>query len=272
MGRANETDVEIDGVIGKALIDGGAMISMMSKDYCHERGYEIQPLEHLVPIEGSRGTNVPYLGYVGVRMHIPGISSFDRDVLMLIGSTTTKYHKRVPIQISSCVIDQVTNCISEEELQSLSQSWKTAYVSTIISKMISVSDPDFNLDHVQGNVVIREEVTILASQITVVKGLTRITGHHKCVHVLVESSPKCTTVFIPWNTSELKPGNSDIKVVVVNKSRRDVKLKPEPEIGTVTATNIVPNIKVSNKAEVTESEIVSSMLDQLGSDVGSARV
>ena len=152
-------------------------------------------------------------------MHIPGINSFDRDVLMLISSTTTKYHKRVPIQVGSHVIDQVTNCISEEELQSLSQSWKTAYVSTIISKTIAISDPDFNLDQVQGNVVIREEVTILALQITVVTGLTTITGHHKHVHVLVESSPKCTTVFILGNTSELKPGNSNIKVVVVNKSR-----------------------------------------------------
>ena len=53
LGRANETDVEIDGVISKALIDSGAMISMMSRDYCHERGYKIQWLEHLVPIEGS---------------------------------------------------------------------------------------------------------------------------------------------------------------------------------------------------------------------------
>ena len=64
----------------------------MDKDYCHERGYEIQLLEHLVPIEGSGG-NVPYLGYAGMRMHIPGINSFDRDVLMLVSSTTTKYHK-----------------------------------------------------------------------------------------------------------------------------------------------------------------------------------
>ena len=98
------------------------MISMMSKDYCHERGYKIQPLEHLVPIEWYWGANVPYLGYVGVRMHIPGINSFNRDVLMLISSTTTKYHKRVPIQVGSLVIDQVTNCISGEELQFLSQS------------------------------------------------------------------------------------------------------------------------------------------------------
>ena len=53
LGTAKETDVEIDGVISKALIDSGAMISMMSKDYCYELGYEIQLTEHLVPIEGS---------------------------------------------------------------------------------------------------------------------------------------------------------------------------------------------------------------------------
>ena len=91
LGRANETDVEIDGIISKALIDSGAMILMMSRDYCYEHGYEIQPLEHLVPIEGSGGANVPYLGYVEVRMCIPGINSFDRDVLMLVSSTTTCY-------------------------------------------------------------------------------------------------------------------------------------------------------------------------------------
>ena len=89
MGRANETDVEIDGIISKALIDGGAMISMMSKNYCYEHGYEIQLLEHLVPTEDSGGASVPYLGYVGVRMCIPGINYFDRDVLILISSTTT---------------------------------------------------------------------------------------------------------------------------------------------------------------------------------------
>ena len=89
MGRANETSVKIDGKISKALIDSGAMILMMSKDYCIEHGYKIQPLEHLVPIEGSGGANVPYLGYVEVRMCILGINSFDRDILMLVSSTTT---------------------------------------------------------------------------------------------------------------------------------------------------------------------------------------
>ena len=49
LGRANETEIEIDGKISKALIDNGAMIPMMSKGYCDEPGYEIQPLDRLVP-------------------------------------------------------------------------------------------------------------------------------------------------------------------------------------------------------------------------------
>ena len=106
---------------------------------------------------------------------------------MLVSSTTTQYHQRVPIQIGSCVIDQVTSHISEKELQSLSQSWKVAYVSVIILKTIPVSDLEFDLDNVRGRVVTYEEVTIPASQRVVVRGLTIITGHCKCVHVLVES-------------------------------------------------------------------------------------
>ena len=226
------------------------MISMMSKDYCYESGYEIQPLEHLVPIEGSGGASIPYLGYVGVRMCIPDINSFDRDVLMFISSTTTQYHQRVPIQVGSHVINQVTSCISEKELQSLSQSWKTAYVSTIISKATSV---------------VNEGVTIPASQTTVVKGLTMITGHHKCIQVLMESSHNCMNVFVLGNTSELKPGNSDIEVVIQNRSDRDLKLKPGTGIGTVIATNIVPTMHVSNDLDVDGQERMSSMLAQVES-------
>ena len=68
-----------------------------------------------------------------------------------------------------------------------------------------------------------------------------ITGHHKCIHVLIELSPKCTNVFILGNTSKLKPGNSDIEVVIQNRSGRDMKLKPGTKVGTVIAANIITN-------------------------------
>ena len=147
----------------------------------------------------------------------------------------------------------------------MSQSWKTAYVSTIILKVISVSDTDFDLDQVKGRVVISEEVIIPASQIRVVKGLTMITGHHKHIHVLMESSNKYMNIFIPGNTSELKAGNSSIEVVIQNGSGRDVKLIPDTEIGTIIAANIILTMQVSNDFGVNKQNRVSSMLAQVES-------
>ena len=164
-------EIEIDGIKSKSLIDSGAMVLMMSKGYCEEHGYEIQPLDHLVPIDGSGG------GYVEFRMHISGIHSFDQDVIMLISHTTTHYHQRVPIQVGSHIIDQVTNCISEDELLSVSQSWKLAYISMIISKSAPISDLEFDLDQVKGKVVTSKKVKIPGLQTAIVKGLTKVTGH-----------------------------------------------------------------------------------------------
>ena len=44
LSRANESEIEIDWIKNKPLINSGAMISMMSKEYCDKHGYEIQPL------------------------------------------------------------------------------------------------------------------------------------------------------------------------------------------------------------------------------------
>ena len=119
-------------------------------------------------------------------MCILGINSFDQDVLMLISHTTTHYHQRIPIQVGSHIIDQVISCISENELQSLSQSWKLAYISMIISKSALVSGPEFDLDQVKGKVVTSEKVQIPTLQTVAVIGLTHVMGHQKCVYVLVE--------------------------------------------------------------------------------------
>ena len=70
-------------------------------------------------------------------------------------------------------------------------------------------------------------------------------------------------VFILGNTSELKPGNSNIEVVIKNRSGKDVKPKPGTEIGTVIAANIIPTTQVSNNFDVTGQERVSSMSAQV---------
>ena len=122
-------------------------------------------------------------------------------------------------------------------------------MSMIISKSALVSDREFNLDQVKGKVVTSEKVKIPALQTVVVKGLTMVTGHQKCVHVLVEPSPKCTSIFVPGDTSELGPGGSGVTVVLRNLSGRDITLEPHTEIGTVTAANTVPSMQVGNELD-----------------------
>ena len=74
-----------------------------------------------------------------------------------------------------------------------------AYVSTFLSKSSQVSDQEFDLDQIKGKVVITKNVIVAAFQTVIVKGLTKVTGHQKQVHVLVEPSPKCKNIFIPAN-------------------------------------------------------------------------
>ena len=127
-----------------------------------------------------------------------------------------------------------------------------AYVSMIISKSALISDLEFDLYQVKGKVVTGEKVKIPTLQTAVVQGLTMVTGNWKSVHVLVEPSPKCTSVFLLGNTPELRPGGSGVTVVLRNLSGRDVILEPCTEIGTVTAINIIPSTQVDNEPKLDE--------------------
>ena len=77
---------------------------------------------------------------------------------MLVSYTITCYHKQVPIQVGSRIIDQVLKDITDEELRSLSQSWKLAYVGTVLSKASQVGNREFDLGQVKGNVVITKSI------------------------------------------------------------------------------------------------------------------
>ena len=127
----------------------------------------------------------------------------------------------------------------------------------IISKSALVSDLEFDLDQVKGKAVTSKKVKIPALQTVVIKGLTKVSGHQKCVQVLVEPSPKCMSVFVPGNTSELIPGGSGVTVVLRNLSGRDITLESCTEAGTVTTANIVPSMQAGS--ELNGNEKVGSI-------------
>ena len=84
----------------------------------------------------------------------------------------------------------------------------------------------------------------------ITEGLTKVMGHQMHVHVLVEPSLKCTSVFVPGNTSELIPGELGVMVVLRNLSGREVTLEPHTEVGIVTAANISPALQTPNEPDM----------------------
>ena len=55
VGRANEEQIVIDGHPVTALLDTGSQITHVSEAFCQAKGIQINPLNHLVEIEGTGG-------------------------------------------------------------------------------------------------------------------------------------------------------------------------------------------------------------------------
>ena len=56
VGRANEEQIVINGHPVTALLDTGSQITHVSEAFCQAKGIQINPLNHLVEIEGTGGT------------------------------------------------------------------------------------------------------------------------------------------------------------------------------------------------------------------------
>ena len=66
----------------------------------------------------------------------------------------------------------------DEQLRSLSQSWKLAYVGTVLSKLSQVGNKEFDLSQVKENVVITKKVTIHAFQTKLFRQSTSAKLYH----------------------------------------------------------------------------------------------
>ena len=162
IGPANETEVNVEGVGMKAVINSGAQISAISKSMAKPLGLPIRKLEALLDIEGSAGSDVPYLGYTALRLNIPEIAKFDHDVLMMV-YPDSKYSHRVPVIIGTLHIDEALDLATNNELASLSRGWKRGIVGhRIIAKQLSLKGPvsEPMIHKIGGNVKLMKVITM----------------------------------------------------------------------------------------------------------------
>ena len=77
----NESTVLVKDQKFRALIDSGSQSSSISLAWVKKLKLDPQQLHSVLQIEGSRGSEGPYLGYVEAFLRVPEVKAFDTDVL-----------------------------------------------------------------------------------------------------------------------------------------------------------------------------------------------
>ena len=118
----NEATIIVEGQRFLALFDSGAQLSMMSESLVQALKLPVHKLNTLIEAEASGGVGIiPYVGYVGARLAIPGIAKMDKDSLFMV-SNDSPYTKRVPLQIGTLHICEALQTATKEELDTLPQA------------------------------------------------------------------------------------------------------------------------------------------------------
>ena len=138
VGHANEVPVVIDGCEVAALIDLGADVSNISSQLCKDLGLKIKPLGQLLELEGTEGAAIPYLRFVEVNLQIPGIRSYNKDVLLL-AIPTTAYAEEVPVMVGSKIIDRALSCMTVGELTHMTATWQQTHFGAVMSGSLQLS-------------------------------------------------------------------------------------------------------------------------------------
>ena len=105
------------------LLDLGAEISSVSFQFCEDLALQIQPLDQLLELEGTRGATIPYLGFVEVNLQIPGIKNYNEDVLLVVIPTKT-YSKTLPVVVGSKIIHRALSLMTKGELAKVTTMWR----------------------------------------------------------------------------------------------------------------------------------------------------
>ena len=98
------------------------MVSQITNSLAKALKLPIKQLQTLIPMEGSGGITVPYLGYVEATLDIPEVKAFHEDCLFLVVNDHN-YGKRVPITIGTLHIDMIIDQATKEELDKISIAW-----------------------------------------------------------------------------------------------------------------------------------------------------
>ena len=242
-------------------MDSGLEENMMTEKFLKMVGLIIRPLADLglkLGIEGSAGTDIPYLGYTEAHLTLPTANNYGSNQLFLVVEQHTSFEEQVPIQVGTNFQDEILAALPPQDLVRLVDEVKRDIVCRVVLQVTQLTvteirkeidkelkkakeEVEWNLESLKGRIKLTKAVTIPAKGKLQVTRVTMAKGYTKRCHVIVEpygenqGKFKVTPVY-----TDLKPGSSKVKVLVINEANKLVQLPAKMVIGVVSAVNVVP--------------------------------
>lgn len=211
-------DVIVQDEQNTALLDTGSMVSTISASLARKLNLEVKTLDDIIQLKGAAGQDIPYVGYVEVRLACDSVFDGSVDVLMLV-VLDTSYHSRVPVLLGTNVLD----FIKDRVLPSCENVWKLAF--SCLSQQQTLSGNKECL----GNVVSTQRITVAPRQKVVVHGQTRVKSVCQSLNICLEDVSSCGLprgLMVSPSVGCIQPGNSytRLPVEIVNISDREVTI------------------------------------------------
>ena len=201
----------MDGHEYPALIDSGTQLTQMSLSLVKTLRLPIHALNTIIKAEPTGGGSVTYLGYVEVKLKVPGIKQMDKDSLFMV-INDSPYTERVPITIGTLHIRQALKLATKGELENLPEAWKVAYFPPIV-KQTTLNEPQLDLKEVRGKVTLTKDITLNPFETLKVSGNTSFRKHSKRVNMIIERPENHEqSIVAPVSTyTVLKPGSMHVQ-------------------------------------------------------------
>ena len=225
VGSRNTAAIYMNGVATTALFDTGAEIQLVSKQFCDDNEWEIQPIENLTECSTVNGEIFGYEGFVEVNVQIPG-RDFSEDHLFLVTSEIS-HQKEIPVVLGTYFIESLSKYlhgIDRDEFDSLDYTVKQAYLSWVEATRIREK---YGCEPPLGFVKTTKPVLIQEGTSREIHGLTKIKHGGYTVNCISEPAighqlPKGLKLIPGY--SPLSPGSCRVSTVLENNTGKDITI------------------------------------------------
>ena len=138
-----------------------------------------------IPVSCSGGYYTEPLGYVLIRVHLPGILLYDEEQVALVIRDGSEFSRRVPFIVGTPIIDRVIRAVKETEMETAPEEWQWArvaheYVNGFFARSMNPTEPmptNTNQDPLSLNekVLLKTKCIIPRFESIVVRGRTHQT-------------------------------------------------------------------------------------------------